>query len=61
MLKRLKELGGTNFVDGEVEEETLDGGLGTQPNKEEATTTAEEESSNAGEEGLGTQPPHHTG
>ena len=57
MLKRVQELGGSNFVDGEADEDELNGGLGTQPDDEEATTTTEGETNDAEEEGVGTQPP----
>ena len=62
MLKRMRELGGTNFVDGEAEEDELGGGLATQPEGDDATTeTAVDgvvgsECGEAEEEGLGTQP-----
>ena len=62
VLKRVSELGGNNFVDGEAEEDGLDGGLGTQPEGNEATTETAAEGvvgSKCGDaegEGLGTQP-----
>ena len=62
VLKRMRELGRTNFVDGEAEEDELGEGLATQP--ENGDTTPESavdgvvgiECGVEEEEGLGTQP-----